>query len=130
MRHVARARLAGEIVAAYAHVRWLLARRDLPATVASLRARADRLRPRPLDPRGEAHLAHVVVRVLRVLPADSRCLARSLVLLAVLHRRGVPTRLVVGVQPPPAFSSHAWVEHEGRELLGAGRYRTSRLLEL
>jgi hypothetical protein len=125
--------LALEILATYARVRWSLRRRGLPATVATLRARRmGRHRPLqpPLDPAGAWAYAHAVVRVLRLLPTDSRCLVRSLVLLSVLARRGVETDLIIGVLAEPEFAAHAWLEHRGVPLLRPGRAAAGRLAEL
>ena len=51
------------------------------------------------------------------MPFDSRCLVRSLVLTSMLDRRGIRSRLVIGVSVEPSFSAHAWVECDGRPLL-------------
>jgi len=129
-------RLTGEILATYARVRWLLWRRDLPETVAALRkqgATADTAARRPGAPpdRREAiRLCHAVVRVLRLLPTDSRCLVRSLVVLAVLAARGREVELVIGVLPGESFAAHAWVELDGAPLLEAGVAGDGRLVEL
>lgn len=65
-------------------------------------------------------LGAVVMTVLRVLPTDSRCLVRSLVLLAMLARRGIHSTLVIGVRTEPEFAAHAWVEFEDEPLLPTG----------
>ena len=121
--------LALEILAAYVHVRRLLRDRDLPATVAALRPQ----RPEhgALAPRtyGEAvRLAGAVMRVLALVP-DARCLARSLVLTALLARRDVPASLVIGVRSEP-FAAHAWIELGGRPLLPPAGPPFQRLLEV
>lgn len=124
-----RPRLAAEILATYARVRWHLRRRSLPATVALLRGRPRRP-VAALEPGAARRYAHAVVRVLEPLPADSRCLVRSLVLLAVLARRGAETELVIGVVPEPDFAAHAWLEHRGTPLLKPGAAGGGRLVEL
>ena len=124
-------RLSGEIVATYFYVRWLLARRPLPDVVAALRQGSR-------GETGEAELAAdggwryalSVVKTIRVLPADSRCLVRSLVLLSVLARRGGKTTLVIGVRSQPNFGAHAWIEYKGSPLLDPGDTNHGRLLEL
>ncbi len=73
-------------------------------------------------------LGRAVVRTLRLLPIDSRCLIRSLVLTRLLTRRSIPHTLVIGVRNDPEFMAHAWIEHEGRPVLPAGEY--TRLTEL
>lgn len=125
-----RLRLAAEILATYAWVRWLLARHELPRVIATLR-RAARGRPVAVaDPERCRRHAHAVVQVLRPLPTDSRCLVRSLVLVAVLARRGAAADLVIGVMPAPGFAAHAWVEHDGIPLLKPGGAAAGRLVEL
>jgi len=48
---------------------------------------------------------------------SGRCLCRSLLMYAILRRRGVPVTLTIGVLADPAgFRSHAWVEEGGRPL--------------
>lgn len=124
-----KARLAAEILIAYARVRWLLARRDLKQTVAALRGRGDGAGGAP-DRREALRLTHAVVRVLRLLPTDSRCLVRSLVVLGVLADRGREVELVIGVLPGESFAAHAWVELDGAPLLEAGVAGDGRLVEL
>jgi hypothetical protein len=73
-------------------------------------------------------LGRAVHRTLALLPTDSRCLIRSLVLTRVLARRAIPNTLVIGVRKAPEFEAHAWVEHNGQPVLPAGEY--TRLTEL
>lgn len=116
--------LAGEIVATYVRIRYTLVRQpDLPRVLEVIR------RPRP-EPRRHpgrsplevgARLGNGVARTLALLPADSRCLMRSLVLVSLLSRRGVASNLVIGVCANDGrFDAHAWVEYEGRALLPPG----------
>jgi hypothetical protein len=124
-------RLAPEILLAYVRVRRSLRRLGLRTTIATLR-------PPPTPPGASADewhrtavgLASAVGRTLAPLPADTRCLTQSLVLSALLGRRGLPSTLVIGARPAPDFSAHAWVELEGRPLLPDGGGRYGRLLEL
>jgi hypothetical protein len=109
-------RLVLEILTDYVRVRWLLTRHDLPSVVAALRGTT----ARTTDPRLQAvgtRLGHAVGRTLRLLPFDSRCLARSLVLVSLLSRRGIDSMLVIGVVVDPRFTAHAWVESGGVPLL-------------
>jgi hypothetical protein len=111
-----RAALGIEILSTYVQARWLMRFRPLPDTVAALRS--CRPVPEPAEPALVAgRIAFATVRIMRVLPTDSRCLARSLVVTALLARRGIPSRLVIGVQPAPTFAAHAWVEYEYEPLL-------------
>ena len=59
--------------------------------------------------------------VTRRLPFHSTCLVQSLTVDAMLRRRGVPSAICVGVQPPEggALAAHAWVEHDGHVVFGA-----------
>lgn len=125
----AKLRLAAEILAAYARVRATLVRRDVGATVGALRHVAPGPPDAPPDGYEVDRLARAVVRVLRLLPTDSRCLMRSLVLTRLLARRGAPAQLVIGVTAAPGFAAHAWVEHGGRAVLPPGS-GFSRLVEL
>jgi Transglutaminase-like superfamily len=118
----AKLRLAGEILATYVRVRWLLHRRELPQVVHELRESARRAAPEGIEMPdwNRFRLADAVVRLLRVLPTDSRCLMRSLVLLAMLERRRVCPTLVIGVRTEPEFAAHAWVERDGKQVLADG----------
>lgn len=89
--------------------------------------------PSPSGEGSEEHLValrlgRVVGKTLRLLPTDSRCLIRALVVTRMLARRGIPCTLVIGVRKESEFEAHAWVEHEGQPILPPGRY--TRLLEL
>jgi hypothetical protein len=85
---------------------------------------------RPADP-ATLGLGRAVRRTLAVLPADTRCLTQSLVLLGLLARRGVRTTLVLGIESTSeAFGAHAWVEHDKRPLLPPGTDPSKRLAEL
>jgi hypothetical protein len=125
-----KARLVLEILATYPRARRLVRANDLRAMVAS--ARDVRGRPQPetgeLEHTLAVRLGVAVTRTLRVVPTDSRCLVRSVVLSRVLARRAIPSRLVVGVTPGADFAAHAWVEHDGRPVLPPLRHE--RLMEL
>ena len=123
-----KARLGGEILAVYARIRRTMRKEDLSSLVSTLRKPRSDAEPVPLTVRFQ--LAGAVQRVLSVLPTDSRCLIRSLVLLALLERRGVASTLVIGVRAEPDFAAHAWVESEGRELLPSGDGEYRRLTEI
>ena len=113
-----RVALAGEIVATTARVRLLLRREALPEVIAELR---DSPPAHGLAANVDADvLGHAVRRVLGHLPGDTRCLTQSLVLTALLARRGVPASVVIAVSTNGAFAAHAWVERDGRPLLPRG----------
>src|SRR3954452_9184830 len=79
--------LAVEILLTYVRVRLLLWRhKRLPVVVEALRhPRIHRSRPRAVHPTLAAvRLGRAVTRTLPLLPTDSRCLMRSLVLTSVL----------------------------------------------
>lgn len=127
-----RLRLAGEVLAAYLVTRISLSRNGLPATLERVRRARDvqRLDADDAYSRYAAYrLGQVVEKVLQYLP-DARCLTRSIVLVALLARRGVASTLVIGVSPAPDFKAHAWVELEGVPLLPTGESEYSRLAEL
>lgn len=123
--------LAAEILVAYTRARWWMRRRDLPGALRALRAPAHGVAAPPADgtPTGR-RLGRAVVTVLAALPTDSRCLVRSLVLTNLLARRGIESRLVLGVRPGESFAAHAWVEHDSTPLLDPGDFESRRLAEL
>lgn len=123
----AKVALVLEILGEYFRVRSLLRRRDLLGALSTLRgteARGTDLRRQAIGVR----LGHAVTRTLRLLPFDSRCLVRSLVLTSMLARRGIDSVLVIGVSVEPKFGAHAWIESGGQALLPA--LDTDRLVEL
>jgi hypothetical protein len=126
-----RIRLAAEILEAYVAARRLVRTRTLPEAVAALRGDVDE------EAGGDAaslatgrHLASATVRTITLVPTDSRCLMRSLVLTRVLARRRIGSTLVLSVAPGTPFEAHAWVEHAGRALLEPARGDHRSLLRL
>jgi hypothetical protein len=127
-----RVRLGLEIVVAYTRAARELRRVPIEEVVA-------RLRITESSP-GSAHdaaeleearrLGGAVVRTLRFLPGDTRCLRRSLVTLRLLARRGISARLVIGARTAPDFLAHAWVEHDGVPVLSPLDGSFGRLVEL
>jgi hypothetical protein len=123
--------LVAEILLAYARTRWWLRRRNLPGALLELRSAATRRPSAPADAtRTGRRLGRAVVRTLSLLPTDSRCLTRSLVLTNLLARRGIESSLVLGVQPGETFAAHAWVEHDTAPLLDPGEFASRRLTTL
>lgn len=129
---LSRLRLAGEIIAAYVRVRATMFRNEPAEAVRSLRSYAHR-HPISADPDREIlagwRLARAVVRTLRPLPTDSRCLMRSLTLLTIMERRNLSPTLVIAVKPEP-FEAHAWIELHGYALLPAAKPGFERITEL
>jgi hypothetical protein len=127
-----RARLAGEILLAYLGAARELRRRPIEQVVARLRGRPDpaAAAASAADLRESLRLGHAVGRVFRFLPGDTRCLRRSLVLLRMLSRRGIPARLVIAARSGPDFLAHAWLEYDGQPILPAGGAGFGRLVEL
>lgn len=136
MGSVERVRLATEIVHAYLQARRALGRAPIAMAVATLRSRAaPELSAATAVPAvttlAEARrLGRAVARTLRLVPGDTRCLVRSLVLTRLLARRGVPTKLVIGARAAPDFLAHAWVEYDGDPVLSPGDGSFGRLVEL
>lgn len=126
-----RGRLAAEIVTAYVRVGWELRRAPIAMVVERLRTGSSPNRvgnPNALD---EARrLGRAVVRALTVVPGDTRCLRRSLVLMRLLAKRGISAQLVIGTRTSPDFLAHAWVEHDGEPVLSTGDGSFGRLVEL
>jgi Transglutaminase-like superfamily len=76
-------------------------------------------------------LRDAVVELLARLPTDPSCLVRSMVLIRLLVRHGINSRLVVGVcSEGRTIAAHAWVEHDGVAILDRGGERFVRLLEI
>lgn len=122
MRMATRLRLAAELLSVYATLRPVVATDDLPAMARAARAPDPR---RIATPASEHHttavrLGAIVGRLFAVLPLDSRCLIRSLVLLSLLDRRSIDASLMIGVKTDGDFGAHAWVEHAGRPVLPTG----------
>jgi hypothetical protein len=113
-------------------VRWAIRREDATEAVPRIKAGLDE-RISGLDPKAQRiaglRLGHAVIRTLTPLPADSRCLFRSLVLTKLLARRGIGGTVVLAVRPDP-FAAHAWVELDGNPLLPPGEEGFERLAEL
>jgi Transglutaminase-like superfamily len=130
LARVTKLALGLEILAAYARVRWLLWRCDLVTTLKRLRVDGPGSRAPRHDGLGGQRLGNAVGRTLRVLPTDSRCLMRSLVLSSLLARRQIDSSLVIGVRSDPSFAAHAWVEQDGEALLPDGDEHYLRLVEL
>jgi Transglutaminase-like superfamily len=125
--------LVAEILTSYCAARWALHRYDLRRAVAQLRepGRAPSRGPAAQDDQTAAcRLGYIVSRTLPLLPTESRCLMRSLVLLRLLARRGVPCSLVIGVATVPKVQAHAWVEIGGRPALPAYEALFTRLVEI
>jgi len=127
-----RARLASEIVIAYAYARRELRRAPIDSVLGSLRSDSPRGgEPPAAETLAQARrLGRAVARVLAVLPGDTRCLVRSLVLTRMLAERGIDTKLVIGTRSEPDFLAHAWVEHRGEPVLSPGDGSFARLAEL
>jgi hypothetical protein len=55
----------------------------------------------------------------RLHPLRPTCLKKALVLFAMLARRGVKAQVIVGAAKTDGkLDAHAWIEHEGRVVLG------------
>jgi hypothetical protein len=136
LRPSERVRLAGEILAAYLHARRALRRAPIAAVMTTLRAQTAPAPSASASAAGETTLAEArrlgraVARTLALVPGDTRCLVRSLVLTRLLARRGIPAKLVIGARAAPEFVAHAWVEYAGDPVLSPGDGSFGRLVEL
>ncbi len=140
LTHAERLRLAIEIVTAYLLARRAMRRAPIVSVLAELRsersppapASSDRARVEGSDDvlAQARRLGRAVARTLSLLPGDTRCLVRSLVLVRLLARRGVSTKLVIGTRAAPDFLAHAWVEYAGDPVLSSGDGSFGRLVEL
>jgi hypothetical protein len=125
--------LAFEIVGSYVRQRVRLRRSKLPEALAELRRplSAERVDRAELDEQLTGiRLGRAVERTLGALPADARCLVRSLVLVDMLSRRGIEASFVLGVRKEGDFEAHAWVEKGGVALLPPFEGTYDRLVEL
>jgi Transglutaminase-like superfamily len=128
---VRRGRLAAEIVAAYLRAWRELRRARIDVVVERLRAEAPAAgSDDPATLQEALRLGRAVVRTLALLPGDTRCLRRSLVLMQLLGKRGIPARLVIGTRSSPDFLAHAWIECGGQPVLSPGDGSFGRLVEL
>jgi hypothetical protein len=77
--------------------------------------------PTAMTPDEIRRIAWSVGAVTQRLPFSSTCLVQSLAVDAMLRRRGVPSAICLGVQPPDGgtLAAHAWVEHDGQVVFGA-----------
>jgi hypothetical protein len=130
VRTLQRARLACEIAVSYLQARRELRRVPIDSAVAALRAGPSRPAPVAGALEEARRLGWIVARTLALMPGDTRCLARSLVLTRLLARRGIPAKLVIGARAAPDFLAHAWVEYEGQPVLSPGDRSLGRLVEL
>jgi hypothetical protein len=125
--------LGAEVARTYLQVRHHVSDPDLRNVVTTLRDEPLAAAPAPppdMVPLA-ARLARATRRTLRLLPGDTRCLSQSLVLSTLLARRGVASRLVIGVAPGKDFGAHAWVElPDGRALLPRHGSAFERLVDL
>jgi hypothetical protein len=115
-----KAALGAEVIDSYVRGRWRLKRSGIREAVAAQRSVAPQATSIEDAVASGRRLGRVVRRTLSVVPADTRCLAQSLTLTRMLARRGIESRLVIGVQPGERFAAHAWVEHDGKPLLPPG----------
>jgi hypothetical protein len=128
-----RVHLAAEIVAAYAQARRELRRAPITTVMARLRTQSSAIAPATATHgtlEEARRLGRAVARTLSLLPGDTRCLVRSLVLTRLLARRGIPAKLVIGARAAPDFLAHAWVEYAGDPVLSPGDGSFARLVEL
>ena len=127
-RPPANVRLGAEIAWTTLRVRRLVHRNDLPTALERCRAAVPR--PAPEPSRDEVvRISRAVRRTMGLLPGDSRGLVASLVLIAVLARRGVDASLVVG-RPRNGLGAHAWVEVHGLPAFPAAKDKFAQLAAL
>ena len=130
LRPTERVRLASEIVVAYLRARRELRRAPIASVVAVLRSEPSGAAPAAGALEEARRLGWAVARTLTLIPGDTRCLVRSLVLTRLLARRGIPAKLVIGARAAPDFLAHAWVEYDGQPVLSPGDGSFGRLVEL
>jgi hypothetical protein len=122
--------LAAEILVVDARVARALRRHDIRTVLERIRGRELGAGDGPSTYAAGARLGKAVTQVLGPLPLESGCLRLSLVLCALLARRGVGSSVVIGVKGGSRFGAHAWVELAGRPVLPASETEFERLVEL
>jgi len=85
-------------------------------------------RDEQLGPDGETRIGDALATVSSIYWKPVRCLQRSVVLVRLLRKRGVPAELVIGYNTAPFFS-HAWVSIKDRVFNDSQAY-ASRLIVL
>jgi len=100
----------GLLILPFRTVQWLLSRMAHPG--------AFRRHHPPVDTVEMGRIVQAVSTAGRYLAAN--CLPQALATHAILSRRGVPVLLRIGAarNTVGAFSAHAWVEHDGKVLIG------------
>lgn len=113
----ARAAIALETLRQYWRVRRMAKTMPLPRVLEQIRGDLDHPARHRVFTTNPYRLSAIVQRVIAVLPTDTRCLMRSLTLLAMLTRRGTDAVLVLGINRSEEFGAHAWLELDGKPLL-------------
>jgi transglutaminase superfamily protein len=114
--------LIAEVVSHYVRARRLLSRGDLPSVLSRIRGAPREAPSGDLAGLDDVRLARAAMLVMRLLPGDTRCLMRSLVLLGLLASRDRAATLVIGVRTDETFQAHSWLEVGGRPLLPTEGY--------
>jgi len=131
LRSVTRRRTLADwrVLAAAASAQLLLAAAVRVTRLRNVRSLVARARPvvAPWLGASEERTVWAIGAVGRRLPRVSTCLVRALAADLLLSERGHPRHLVVGVRRSPAgaLEAHAWLERDGRALVGgehAGEY--------
>jgi len=93
---------------------------DLPALIDAVAPRVPRV-PASRAPSTTAGIASAVERASRLLPGTTSCLAKAVAARMLLAQRGLVADILIGVMRGPGgtLDAHAWVESEGRVVLGA-----------
>jgi Transglutaminase-like superfamily len=68
--------------------------------------------------REAARVGRTVARVARRVPSSPTCLPQALAVQRMLRRRGIPSRLHLGVTSPAVGEAHAWVTVAERPVVG------------
>lgn len=77
-------------------------------------------RPLPFAPKPISHIVWMVNVSSRYTPGGAKCLARALTTQVLLNRQGYLPDLRIGVTKAAAgnLEAHAWVEYQGRVVMG------------
>jgi hypothetical protein len=124
-----RALVAVELLAAYPRLRRRLERAGIVPAVALARSGAPLMVEDAARIADARRLGRATQRLLAALPGSPSCLTESLVLLRLLSRRGVASRIVLALAPDGKVA-HAWVEVVGEPVLPPAGKGLMRLAEL
>jgi len=86
----------------------------------TLRAEAGSEQVSETQLREAQRVGYAVLRAARLLPWHPTCLRQAITVKRMLRRRGITSRLQLGVSRPALPEAHAWVTVQGQPVIGHG----------